>query len=213
MKKISLLSLAVFAGLIVLAQEPKLKTDMAVQPRFGLRAGVNLATLEIDDDSQSNINTNNKTTFHGGVFVNIPVGGMFRFQPELSYSRQGSKVDYPDVPTGTVNTEWDFDYINLPLMLQWQSTGGFFVELGPQIGFLLKAEDEESGEDIKDDLKKIDFGANAGIGYLSRIGLGINARYDYGFSNIFDDDNTSGDFKLRNRVIQLGLVYHFGANK
>lgn len=206
------------SGLAVHAQQnpdnghKPMRTDMEVTPRFGLRAGVNLATIEIDDDSQSNpINTNNKTSFHAGAFVNIPIGGIFRIQPEVNYSGQGSKVSASILGT-EVRDEWDFHYINVPVMLQLQSRGGLFVETGPQVGFLLSAKDEDD-TDLKEDMKKTDFGWGAGIGYLSRIGLGINGRYNFGFSNIYDEDAAGDEGKYKNRTIQLGLVYHFGAHK
>ena len=231
MEKISLVSLLLGTVVMVNAQDrpigttsstPTLRTEMASAVRFGLKGGVNLATLEIDDDSQSSpLETNNKTSFYAGAFVNIPVGGNLRFQPELVYSRQGSKIQYvqenfPTPGTNTnVNTEFDLHYLNVPLMLQLQTPGGFFVEAGPQIGFLLTAEDDESGIDLKDQLKKTDFGAGAGIGYLSRVGLGINARYNFGFSNVYDGEagNDTDEGKYKNRVLSIGLVYHFGANK
>ncbi len=99
MKKISLLTLAIIAGLFIYAQEPKLRTPAPVQTRFGIKAGANLATLEIDDESSTNeIGTNNKTSLHAGIFVNIPLGDKFRVQPELVYSKQGSKVSYSGFP-------------------------------------------------------------------------------------------------------------------
>lgn len=223
MKKISLLSLAFASAFAASAQNigdpdkahKPLRTEMSVQPRFGIKAGVNLATLEIDDDSQTNpINTNNKTSFHAGLFANIPLSDMWRFQPEVVYSGQGSKVSQTALGT-TVNDEWDMHYVNVPLMFQLQTKGGFFVEAGPHVGFLVKAKDEDDN-DLKDalNLKSVDFGAGGGIGYLSRIGLGINARYNLGFANIYDDDaNSSDDGKLKNRVVNIGLVYHFGAAK
>lgn len=229
MKKISLVSLLLGVVVMTHAQDrpigssapPTLRTEMTAAPRFGLKAGVNLATLEIDDDSQSDpFKTNNKTSFNAGVFANIPIGGTLRFQPEVVYSRQGSKIQYqesnaPLPGSTTVNTEFDLHYLNVPLMLQVQTPGGFFVEAGPQIGFLLTAKDDESGIDIKDELKKTDFGAAAGIGYLSRVGLGLNARYNFGFSNIYDGEagNDTDEGKYKNRVLSIGLVYHFGANK
>lgn len=215
MKKLSLFSLGVLTSLSLLAQnQPQTRTEMEVKPRFGLKGGVNLATLEIDDDSQSNeVNTNNKTSFHAGVFANIPIGGMFRFQPEVVYSGQGTK--YSTSGIGAVKGEFNFHYLNVPLMLQVQTNGGFFVEAGPQIGFLLKGENKigNNEEDVKDEMKKTDFSAGVGLGYLSRIGLGLNGRYNLGFTNVWDNDASGDDAKLKNRVIQMGLVYHFGAHK
>jgi hypothetical protein len=92
------------------------------------------------------------------------------------------------------------------------SASGLFIEAGPQVGFLLKAENED-GVDLKEDMKKTDFGAGAGIGYLSRIGLGLNARYTMGFSNIMEDDSAGDEGKYKNRVLSIGLVYHLGAAK
>ena len=218
MKKISFLTLAALTSLTVLAQNTDdkahkpIRTEMSTETRFGIKGGVNLATLEVDDDfaGLEDFETNNKTSFHGGIFVNIPLGDVLRFQPELVYSGQGSKV------AGTVlgteyRDEWDMHYLSIPLMFQVQSSGGFFAEAGPHVNFLLSAKDEEEN-DLKDelDLKTLDYGVGVGIGYLSRIGLGINGRYNFGFANIYDQDD---NFKVKNRTINLGLVYHFGAHK
>ena len=221
MKKISLFTLAALASLTVLAQNTDdkahkpIRTEMSTETRFGIKAGVNMATIEIDDDSQSNeVNTNNKTSFHAGLFVNIPLGDRLAFQPEVVYSGQGSKVSYSNDPLpGTTKAEWDFHYVNIPLMLQAKVTSGLFFEAGPQIGFLLKAEQDEPEVDLKEQMKKTDFGAGVGLGYLSRIGLGLNARYNFGFSNIYDADADDDEGKLKNRVLNIGLVYHFGAHK
>ena len=218
MKKISLFTLAALTSLAVTAQNTDdkahrpLRTEMETKTRFGIKAGVNMATLEIDDDSQSTpFNTNNKTSFHAGVLVNIPLGDRVAIQPELVYSGQGSKVS-ATVLNQTVRDEFDFHYLNIPLMLQAKVTSGLFLEVGPQVGFLLSAKNEAE-DDLKDDMKKTDFGAGVGIGYLSRIGLGINGRYNLGFSNISEDDSQGDEGKLKNRVIQIGLVYLFGAHK
>jgi hypothetical protein len=229
MKKISLFTLAVAASFAGMAQmgdtnpnkaHKPLRTEMSTQPRFGLRAGVNLAKLEIDDDSQNaDYDSQNKTGFFGGLFVNLPLGSSFAIQPEVNFSTQGGKVKYntntPPAPTNRVNDEWDFYYLNVPVMFQAKITSGLFVEAGPQVGFLLKAEDE-AGRDLEDvlDMKKTEFSGALGLGYLSRIGLGINARYVMGFSNISDRDAPGNDEgKYMNRGLNLGLVYHFGAAK
>ena len=230
MKKISFVAVALATSMAVFAQnqQPKLRTDMAVTTRFGIKGGVNLDKMNADGySSASDFNSKMKTAFHGGVFVNVPLSTNFRFQPEVVYSNQGGKNSInTTIPTGTVTTHYksELNYINVPLMFQLQSTPGVFVELGPQFGYLLSAKnkstDNTSGSgntemDIKDQLEKWDIAAAGGIGYLSRIGLGVNARYNYGFTNILDKDfsgYTSGT-ELKNRVWQVGLFYQFGAAK
>ncbi|HWJ91936.1 MAG TPA: porin family protein, partial [Flavisolibacter sp.] len=122
--------------------------------------------------------------------------------------------------TPATHSEQDLGYINLPIMLQWKSQGGFFVETGPQAGYLVRAKLESGNTtsvDNKDNYDKFDFSWGAGLGYLSRIGLGINARYNLGLSNVIEDNggnNSSNDGpELKNKVIQIGLFWQFGAGK
>lgn len=232
MKKMTLCTLAVITAMIGFGQDqpmgssstPMLRTSMETAVRFGVRGGVNLASLEIDDDANAtDFSTNLKTSFHVGAFVNVPIGGMFRLQPEVNYTGQGSKVDgnFISNPLNKGAYELDYHYINIPIMAQLQTTSGFFVEAGPQIGFMIKArEDRNTGNDIdlEDKLRKTDFALGAGLGYLSRIGLGVNARYVHGLSNVYNNDaanNTPSvsENEISHRGIQLGLVYHFGAAK
>jgi len=230
MKKISFFVLALTATVLVNAQnnKPTLRTEMEVTPRLGIKGGVNLAKMNAEGFSGSaEFDSKSKTSYNGGLFINIPVGTNFRFQPEVVYSSQGGRnSQLVQTPTGsfTSNYEMDLNYINVPLMLQLQSTTGVFVELGPQFGYLINAKNKSNSNgagssntelNIKDQLNKLDIAAAGGIGYLSRIGLGINARYNYGFTNVLDENNSnyvSGQ-KLRNRLYQIGLFYQFGAAK
>ncbi|HZH94620.1 MAG TPA: porin family protein [Flavisolibacter sp.] len=233
-KKLGLLSLVVIAGMAVYAQDPAmgsssttptLKTPMAVAPRFGIKAGANIATLEPDNYRSGNTySANSKTSLYAGLFANIPLSGMLRFQPELLYSRQGAKSNTTTIGTGTggstVTTnskfEQDLSYINLPLMFQYQTPGGFMAELGPQIGYAISANkvfDNGGEENNEDSFDSFDLAAGLGLGYMSRVGLGINARYNFGLANIIQEGNTKDGPELKNRVLQIGLSYQFGANK
>lgn len=222
MKKISLFTFLIGTSLALFAQNTN--TTTTGTPRFGLKGGVNLATLELDDDTPSTeFNTNLKTSFNLGAFVNLPLGGNLRLQPEVVYSGQGSKVSQKTTvgagATTTTPFEYEFHYINVPVMVQLKTPGGFFVEAGPQLGFLIGAkQDMQTGTDpdIKDLIKKTDFGAGAGLGYMSNMGLGIGARYMHGFSNVWNSDKAPASQKntqVSNRTIAFSLLYQFGANK
>jgi hypothetical protein len=198
---------------------------MAVKTRFGIKAGVNLAEMRANGyASGMQPEMNLKTSMNGGFFVNVPLGtNGLAVQPEVMYSGQGAKMS-TKTTVGTVTTtntfEQDLSYINVPVMLQWKSKGGFLVETGPQAGFLVRAQQDGPGDattDNKDNFDKFDFSWGAGLGYLSRVGLGITARYNLGLSNTIEDgggNNSANDGpELKNKVIQIGLIYHFGANK
>jgi hypothetical protein len=228
MKKINILVLALCSGLMIHAQSsPQLTTPMAAKTRFGIRGGANLSEFHVNRPSFSMNNAPNtqmRTSYVAGAFVNIPLGsGGLKFQPEVDFSSQGSKLTW----NNSTNTyEARFHYWNVPLVFQYQTPGGFFVELGPQVGLIQKGEIENPGSnngsgakmEITDQLHKADFSGVGGIGYMTRVGLAINARYLYGFSNIIKEENQSpttyfGPGKMQNRVIQLSLSYAFGAYK
>src|SRR5215218_7355792 len=222
MKKMSLLTIVTIAGFVATAQNtntsstpqigsattqsPQLRTPMAVKTRFGLKAGVNLATLSAKEfTTTAEPSTTNKTSYHVGAFVNIPLGTMFKLQPELVFSSQGSKMqetrNAPPGGTGSItyNYEDDLDYLNLPVMLQLQTLGGFVVETGPQFSYLLSAKQKgfspnstTEKTDVKDQFDHFDIAWGVGVGYITRIGLGVCARYNYGIRNIVNENETTG---------------------
>ena len=79
---------------------------------------------------------------------------------------------------------------------------GFRLQAGPQLGFLVSAEN-------KNDLNPIELGISYGASYVvPSTGFGIDLRYNIGLTNI----NKSGDLKSTNRGLQLGVFYIFGHN-
>jgi len=232
MKKIRLFTLSLFVSSALFAQNnptigsqshAPMRTPMEKKPRFGIDVGVNMARYNEDGEGFTGTapNTNNKTAFHAGVFVDVPIAGMFSIRPQILYSSQGSKIGTKQT-SGNYNFEEDLKYIYVaPAVLQLMTPGGFMVETGPQLGFLIGANaDDAPGDwtgsvDLKDRRKKLDFMWGAGLGYMSRIGLGVHARYNYGFSNVLnvDDDANRRPGTFRNRVMQFGLAYAFGAHK
>jgi hypothetical protein len=227
MKKISLLTFAFMAGLNLMAQDgteqrkehKPLRTPMSVATRFGLMAGVNVAKFnENKFPAGTTFKTNSKTSFHAGGFVNIPIGGSLRVQPGVNWNGYGSKLTRNTTsPADTADYEQDLHYISIPVMLQFQSKSGLFVETGPQASFLVtaKTETNEPATDPynKSTFDKFDLSWGAGIGYLSRIGVGLNLRYNFGLSNVLEEYNNDDGPEFKNRVFQVGLVYHLGAAK
>lgn len=154
---------------------------------FGAKAGLNFASITGDNtDDLDPI-----TDFHFGLQAEIPLSEKFSFQPELLYSSQGSEVN--------------LNYLNFPLMGKYYLTKGFSLEIGPQIGFLLSAKNDDT--DVKDSFKTLDFGVNFGVGYKLDNGLNFGARYNLGLSDINDINGFSD--KNRNGVFQLSVGYFF----
>ncbi len=141
--------------------------------------------------------------FHGGVFLNFSFGAL-SLQPEVLISTQGARID-----SVSRSYDWKVTYATVPVLLKYRSAGGFYLEAGPQVGF--KISENVSDETIEDFAKDLDLSAAAGLGFQTKGGLGIGARYLVGLSKVGDfspQKNIDPDFK--NSVIQVGIFITLG---
>lgn len=193
MKKLSLMAVLLLAASAMYAQRST--------THFGIKAGVNLANLEIENAADGD----HRTGFHVGGLAHIHVSPHFAVQPELMFSTQGREQT-----VGGVKYRTNLSYINLPVLAQYMAGSGFRLETGPQLGILVKAEGKAGSieSDVKNNYKTPDVSWAFGAGYLTNVGLGFDARYNLGLSNI----NDVGGAKIHNRVWQLGLFYQFMNN-
>lgn len=162
--------------------------------KFGAKLGLNIANISGDIED-------NKALFGAnlGGFAEITLSDKLAFQPELLFSMQGSK--YEDIAT-------KLNYINIPLLAKYNLNEKFSVLAGPQIGFLMSAKLKDSNEslDVKDGFNTFDFGLNVGAGYNVTENIIVDARYNFGLSNILKD---SDGVSQKNSVIQLSVGYKF----
>ena len=199
--------------------------------RFGVKAGLNFANTTgngLDFFFSSDESPENRLGLTLGGLVEYRVSEKFSVQSELTYSQQGFREDYSDedyVETYVLN------YLNIPLLAKYYISDEFNLEVGPQIGFLLAAkykendEGEKYEEDAKEFFKSSDFGLLFGLGYQLENGIGFNARYNLGLTDIFDfsyrsvnekisftkkvEEAEVDNFELKNRVLTVSLFYTF----
>lgn len=178
-------------------------TFASAQVEFGVKAGVNIANLTVSGDN-SGVSPSSKTDFHAGLLSVIPLFSSFKLQPEVMYSGQGASADV----SGTT-VKLNYGYINVPVLFKYQHESGLFAETGPQVGFLISAKEKADGQtiDTKSDTQSTDFSWAFGIGYkIPVVGLGIDARYNLGLTNLAKGSSSS-DGTVKNSVIQIGLFY------
>ncbi|MGI4737231.1 MAG: porin family protein [Janthinobacterium lividum] len=173
---------------------------------LGIKAGASLTDFVGADAQDVNGHKyGNRFGFHAGVFANIGFSKLLAFQPEILYSQKGAKTD-------DVDQRFRLHYVDVPLVFH-VNTDGFFLEAGPQVGFLLAAKQEvgNTSADINS-YKTVDFGYVAGLGYQLKHGPGLGLRYNGAFTN-FPQANTAGSLTVQNRVrnsaLQLYLTYSF----
>lgn len=180
--------------LTVLVMTGVVSATMAQQIHFGVKGGLNVATL-------SDVDGSSRASIHAGGFVNFRFR-QFAIQPELLYSGQGEKIDFI-----IGERTWRLGYINVPVMFQYYPVRSFYLEAGPQLGFMVSAKSHggSTTTDIKDAFNSADLGIGLGLGYKFPMGVGVYGRYNFGISDISDNDNTS----VKNSVGQLGVSYTF----
>ncbi|WP_339844817.1 porin family protein [uncultured Dokdonia sp.] len=178
------------------------------QVTSGFKAGVNFADvngLSFDNDGSSaaerieNQLDGKRTSYFVGFLVDIPISEKLSFMPEFIFSQQGKNLE-----------SFRLDYLNLPLGLKL-NLSNLYINAGPQVG--VKVWDpNKSG--IFSNFEASAFG---GLGYIFDSNIFIEARYTYGLTDIFQDNNNftfdnAGETRFsglegKNAVIQLGIGY------
>jgi hypothetical protein len=168
----------------------------AQETHFGLKAGVNISSATVDPGD----NYGSKVGFHGGGLAHIHISRSFAIQPEVVFSMQGGERKD--------EAKFKFNYINIPVLAQYMTQNGFRLQTGPQLGILTSARRVERGGDVernvKENMKNIDFAWVFGAGFLFPGGVGIDARYNLGLTDIWETST-----EVKNSVFQLGLFYQF----
>lgn len=188
MKKLFLLS-ASFCAII---------TTNAQHPHWGIKGGINAANI----DYQYGTDPDYKLGIHLGGLAHIHLSEHFALQPELMYSNQGAERT-----VGNTEFKSKLHYVNVPVLLQFMTGSGFRLQTGPQLGVLMSAKSKinDTETDVDDNFKTPDFSWSFGASYVTMKGLGFDARYNHGISNI----NDAVGNKYKNRVFQFGLFYQF----
>lgn len=184
---------------------------------FGLKAGLNYSKYVPNKNA---IDYKHKIGFYAGGFYNFKLEEKFRFQPELLFALQGSDVEVKNIvitdnggnPMPNI-LPYDFEYqineltISIPLMGQLYLSKTFYLESGPQFGFIVdrylsSSQQLFSGRDgdfIVDDGDTFDFGVNLGIGCALTKKMSLNLRAYSGLIKRDDD--------IKSFVFNFGLEY------
>jgi opacity protein-like surface antigen len=216
MKRILISAIAIFTFGIANAQDVK----------FGVKAGLNLATFSGDAVGED---VTMKAGFHAGGLVELKFTDKLSLQPEILFSQEGAKIvqkGFDGTVTYTDEFKRNLSYVNIPVMLKYYPVGGFYLEGGPQAGFLISAKSKnESTEtdldgnlsrfssetDVKDEYKSVDFAFNLGLGYDFTPNWFAGARYNIGLSNINDLTGPLAIYEVdrKNSVLSFSVGYKF----
>lgn len=186
---------------------------------FGLKGGLNYSNVA-GDLQQENV-YNNKIGFHGGVSANIGLlGQVLSIQPELLYSQKGyNYLNEKAVIDGLEHEnkgKRNFSYVDLPVVLRVKARG-FFVEAGPQIGYLAGVQDKKEvavnnieDKDVqwlsKAGMPEWEAGYVAGLGFAANNGLSLGLRYNGRIDSLVKEDQANWT-NARHAAVQLQVGF------
>jgi hypothetical protein len=179
--------------------------DSYGQIRFGLKAGTNLANIDIEASVDHKV----KVGFHAGGMMQTRLSEKIIFQPELLFSQKGFTA--PSISFIENQTE-SLNYISIPVLLGYNAGKNFSILIGPEVGFLVSAT-SKTGDlklNVIDSYKKVDLGIGLALAYKIKH-VGIDIRYNYGVTNLGTvhvrdrDGNTTYGATTKNRTLQIGL--------
>jgi hypothetical protein len=185
-----------------------LSVSLAQGPSMGIKGGLNLSNLYIDDVDDENA----RVGFNLGIYGQVLSSETFALQPELLFSTKGARDEF----NGVIDQEIEFNlnYLDLPLLAVFKLGESAEIHAGGYASYLLNANITTEGDigggndDIdRDHLKSFDYGLVGGFG-LNFGALQIGARYNYGLVKIAESDAAElviGDAK--NSVAQIYLAF------
>jgi hypothetical protein len=180
-------------------------TTAVAQMRAGIKGGLNVSNLYIDEVDDENA----RYGFNVGVYGQLFSSDVFAIQPELLFSTKGTKAEYG----GSVfdqTIKFNLNYLDLPVLAVFKLGESAEIHVGPYVSYLLNANISHDGDlgsgvdDLdKDNFKSFDYGLSGGFG-LNFGNVQVGARYNYGLAKIADNNDAEiflGDSK--NSVAQL----------
>lgn len=184
--------------------------------RFGIKGGLNVSK-ETDNAVYSKFGVESTSSFRPGVHIggvmNVTINRSLDIETDIMYSMQGvNDFVYAGV-SGTDKLRFHFTshYITLPVALKFYPVDKIYLELGPQLGFLLS---KTLGMSVEDDAlnstygawknNTFDIGLLGGIGYAVTDNVFVEVKYVHGFCDTFK--SVDG---YRNRNIQVSVGYLF----
>lgn len=184
-----------------------LESSAQVSFNPGLRGGVNFSHFTKGDfyqnyiyDDQGNyvqaVNDpfSSKTDFYIGFYGALKLTKIYTLQPEIDYTRQGTKVK-------ANNVKLDVSYLSFTVINKFAFNEKFNVHVGPTLDFVV-----DKNFDVSAD---VDLAFILGAGFNITNNFGLEARVKKGIVDVVD----SGSGYHSNVVFSLGATYTFGFQK
>jgi hypothetical protein len=215
MKKISSnLSLLLCAGMLLMvitsAQAQK-------APRVGIKGGLNLSNLYVNDADDENA----RIGWHAGFYGQLLSTEAFAIQPEVNFSTKGTGITYGTINNTNVSVNYDtkfiLNYIDIPVLAVFKLGRAAEIHAGPYWSYLVSAQIKNNDGNPNNEFDTIDrknfdnwdYGLVGGIGFNLGKGAQLGVRYNYGLNEIASSRAAKTFLgNAKNQVAQLYLAFN-----
>jgi hypothetical protein len=211
---IVLLAMVVGSTFKATAQEQQTTEESTLSPKLGVKGGLNLTNMYVQDVSDEDM----KVGLNIGFFAKLPVTRGFSIQPELLYSSKGAKETYNNLLQGEGEYRFNLNYIEMPVLAVINLGKNLNIHAGPYISYLASVNiknmnDDGEIEDIDelnaDNFNRFDYGVAGGLG-IDVQNFTFGARYTYGLREIGKSGSLSGDLTKDSKNSAISLYIGFG---
>ena len=203
--------LAVAVVVLLLAAGGAGADDRAL--RFGVQAGLSLASLSADPDPAP-FALDTAARGSASAHLEYCLSDHVFLETRAAYVQKGARGTVAAAPG--VELHFLLDYVALPLFLKVKYGERLrpYLMAGPEIGFKtdatvrLRVEDESEQTDVGDDITSTDIGAVLGAGFEFPAGgltAFVEGLYSLGLRDVSVDDET--EIKTRTVVVSAGLRF------
>ena len=206
---------------------------------YGVQGGLNLADLDLQSASGTEILTSSRTEYGIGGIIGYKLDDHFALELEPTYLRKGGTQM---ANAGNPNIDITLSVLEIPLFMKasFGTTVRPYVKAGPVLGFVLssEAESEQGGvvggnasqtylADLNNVIKNMDFGVTfgAGISFLAgKYTIFVDGRYSIGMIDLFQagqiewrsaddsfvvESNESSELSTKGLQIMAGMLIPF----
>lgn len=207
MKKLFLLLSAAFIAQNASAQ-------LSIAPEVGFQ----MTNQSVNSDSSTS--GDYKPSYRAGINLGVDLSKKLNLHVGAFYSLKGSKDDAFGIKVTS-----NFSYIEIPVYINYSivNFGGneLFVGAGPYVAYCLDAKMKIKGsflgqsfdenmdlpignDEGKDAVKPLDYGVNANVGLVTKMGFYARAHFGMGLANIVTGGDSDNSIKNMSYGISIG---------
>ncbi len=184
--------------------------------RAGIKGGLNLSNLYVDQPNDDRA----RLGWHAGFYGQLFASEVFAIQPEVNFSTKGTGVTRIGSNSAEYKTNFNLSYIDIPVLAVFKLGDFAEIHAGAYWAYLLGAKIRNRDNDPmnefisvdRDNFDDWDYGLVGGIGFNVGPGVQLGARYNYGLNKIAKSTAARVLFgSSKNQVAQLYLAFNLNA--